>query len=310
MPGYCPEIAWLPLERFVLRAGYRWGDNNLKAVKDYIEVLKPRPTLLITFIGVSTAVVAGDGHPPLNLLLLAGITILLASAGANGLTNYLDRDVDARMGRTKDRALAAKRIEPAEKVLPLVIGLVVAGFVLAWQLHPLSLLADLVGTTAAVVWRKRVTCVFPQGMLASCAPVLMAWFAIKPVFSWEIVLLCLLVGVWLPLHVWSIMIANRDDYLSAGISYFPMSREIREAVKVLLLFALVLYFASIALYFIGAFGWLYLVLANVAGIMMVYASIRLVISSESGHAWKLYKLSSFPYLGLIFIAMCLDIWLL
>jgi len=286
------------------------GGNNLRTVKDYIEVLKPRPTLLITFICVCTAIVAGDGHPPLNLLLLVGITILLAAAGANGLTNYLDRDVDARMERTRNRTLPAKRIEPAEKVLPLVIGLVVVGLILAWQLHPLSFLADLIGTSAAAFWRKRATCVFPQGMLASCAPILMAWFAIKPAISWEILLLCLLVGVWLPLHVWSIMIANREDYINAGLSYFPMSREVREAVKVLLLFALVLFFTSIALYFIAAFGWLYLVLAGLAGIIMVYASIRLVISSESRDAWKLYKLSSFPYLGVIFIAMCLDAWLL
>ena len=276
----------------------------------YIEVLKPRPTLLITFIGICTVIIAGDGHPPLNILLLVGVTILLASAGANGLTNYLDRHIDARMERTKNRALAAKRIEPAEKVLPLLIGLVLAGFILAWYLHPLSFLADLVGTSAAAFWRKRVTCVFPQGMLASCAPILMAWFAIRPAFSWEILLLCLLVGVWLPLHVWSIMIANREDYISAGLCYFPMSREVGEAVKVLLLFALVLFFTSAALYFIAAFGWLYLVLSSMAGIMMVYAAIRLVISSQSEDAWKLYKLSSFPYLGIIFIAMCLDAWLL
>ncbi len=279
-------------------------------VKGYIEVLKPAPTLLITFIGVCTAIVASDGRPPLDLVLLVGVTILLASAGANGLTNYLDRDVDARMERTRNRALPAGRIKPAEKVLPLLIGLVVAGLVLAWQLHPLSFLADLVGTLAAVVWRKRVTCVFPQGMLASCAPVLMAWFAFKPAFSWEILLLCLLVGVWLPPHVWSIMIAHREDYLRAGINYFPMSREIRDAVKVLLVFALVLYFTSSALYFVGGFGWLYLVLANILGLMMVYASIRLVVSSKSEDAWKLYKLSSFPYLGLLFVALCLDAWLL
>ena len=99
-------------------------------------------------------------------VLLAGITILLASAGANGITNYLDRHVDARMERTRKRALAAKRIEPAEKVLPLVIGLIIVGLVLAWYLHPLSFLADLIGTSAAAFWRKRVTCVFPQGMLA------------------------------------------------------------------------------------------------------------------------------------------------
>ncbi len=278
-------------------------------VKNYIEVLKPRQSGLLTFIGVCAAIIAGDGHPPLNLLLLALVTILLASAGANGLTNYLDRDVDARMQRTQNRALPSKRIEPPEKVLPLTIGLVIVGLALAWHLHPLAFVADLIGTTAAVVWRKRWTCVFPQGMLAGCAPVLMGWFAIDPTFGWEILLLCLLIAVWLPLHIWSVMIANRDDYLRAGVSHFPMSREVKEVVKLLLVFCLMLYAASMALYFVGGFGWLYLVLANLLGIIMVYASSRVVISSASQDAWRLYKLGAFPHLGLIFLAMCLDIWL-
>ncbi len=238
------------------------------------------------------------------------ITILLASAGANGLTNYLDRDVDAKMQRTKNRALPSKRIYPPEKVLPLTVGLVIIGLVLAWQLHPLVFVADLIGTTAALVWRKRATCVFPQGVLASCAPVLMGWFAINPAFGWEILLLCLLVALWLPLHVWSIMIANREDYLGAGLSYFPMSREVKEAVKVLLVFCVMLYAAAIALFFIGSFTWLYLLLANLLGITMVFAGSRLVISSASRNAWRLYKLSAFPYLGLIFLTMSLDVWLL
>ncbi len=263
----------------------------------------------MTFIGFCAAIIAGDGRLSLELILIV-LTIFLASAGANGLTNYLDRDVDARMQRTRHRALPSKRIYPPEKVLPLTIGLVIIGLALAWYLHPLSFLADIIGTTAAIVWRKRATCVFPQGMIASCAPVLMGWFAIKPAFSWEILLLCALIAIWLPLHVWNIMIANRDDYLNAGLTYFPMSREVKDAVKVLLVFSLMLYAASIALYFIGSFAWLYLVLANLLGVVMVYASSRLVTSSASHDARRLYKLSAFPYLGLIFLAMWLDIWLL
>jgi protoheme IX farnesyltransferase len=86
--------------------------------------------------------------------------------------------------------------------------------------------------------------------------------------------------------------------------------EVKDSVKVLLVFSLVLYAASIALYFIGSFGWLYLVVANILGVVMVYANSRLVISHEAKDAWKLYRLSAFPYLGLIFLVMCLDIWFL
>jgi heme O synthase-like polyprenyltransferase len=106
------------------------------------------------------------------------------------------------------------------------------------------------------------------------------------------------------------MIANREDYIGAGLTFFPMSREPSEAVKVLLAFSVALCAAAIAFYFVGGFALLYLVVASLLSIIMIYATSRLVISSASEDAWKLYKLSAFPYLGLIFIAMCLDIWLL
>ena len=283
-----------------------------RVVRNYTEVLKPGASLLLTFIGVCAAVIAGDGRPSLDKLLLTIITILVASTGANGLTNYLDREVDAKMQRTRQRALPSKRIYPPEKVLPLTIGLTVIGLALAWFLQPayrLCFIADVVGTTAALVWRKKATCVFPQGVLAGCAPVLIGWLAIRPTFGWEVGLLCALIAIWLPLHVWSVMIANREDYISAGLTFFPMSREVREAVKALLLVSLVLAAAAISLYFIGGFALLYLTAASLLSVIMVYATSRLVIASTSQNAWRLYKLSAYPYLGVIFLTMCLDIWL-
>ncbi len=282
---------------------------NLATLKNYIEVLKPRESFLLTFIGVAAAFIAADGKPSLDVILLAFIVILIASAGANGITNYLDREFDAVMKRTRHRVLPSGRIYPPQKVLPLIFGLIIAGLVLAWWLHPLAFAADLIGTTVAATWRKRMTCVFPQGVIASLAPVLMGWFAIEPAFSWHLFLLCLLIFAWLPLHVWSVMISNRGEYLGAGLNFFPMNVTVRTAVIVLLIFSLFLYAISIALYFVGGFGWFYLVLANILGVMMLYTNCRLITSSTSKNAWRLYKISSFPYLGLIFLAMCLDIWL-
>lgn len=276
---------------------------------DYIEVLKPLPSLLLAFIGLCAAIIAGKGQLSAKLLL-ALVAVLIAAAGANGLTNYLDRDIDARMQRTSCRVLPSKRIYPPQKILPLVISLIVIGLVLAWYLHPFAFLADLFGTLVAATWRKKVTCVYPQGVIASCAPILMGWLAISPAVSWELLLLCVLIAVWLPLHVWSVNITHREDYLQAGLNYFPISLEVKDSVKVLLVFSLALYVTSIALYFVGSFAWLYLALANILGIIMVYASSRLVISQAAKDAWRLYKLSAFPYLGLIFLVMCLDILIL
>jgi len=106
------------------------------------------------------------------------------------------------------------------------------------------------------------------------------------------------------------MIANRQDYLGAGITYFPVSREPARVVKLLLVLSLALCAGSIAIYFIGAFSWLYILFASLLGAVLLYTSLRLVISTSSQNSWKLYKLSAFPFLGLLFLGMCLDIWLL
>lgn len=282
---------------------------GIRSIINYIEVLKPLPSLLLAFIGLCAAIIAGEGQLSPKLLLVL-VTVLIASAGANGLTNYLDRDIDARMQRTSCRVLPSKTIFPPKKVLPLILSLIAVGLVLAWWLHPFAFLADLAGTLVAATWRKKITCVYPQGVIASCAPVLMGWLAVESAVSWELLLLCVLIAAWLPLHVWSVNIAHREDYLQAGLSYFPINLEVKDSVKVLLAFSLVLYAASIALYFVGGFAWLYLVLANILGMAMVYAGFRLVISSDAKDAWRLYRLSAFSYLGSIFLVMCLDIWIL
>jgi len=286
----------------------RWAISP--RTRDYIEVTKPRESSLLTFIGISAVVIAAGGQFPWDKLLLVALTLLLASAGANGLTNYLDRNLDARMERTRRRALPSGRINPPEKVLPILLGLVVVGLGLSWILHPYVFAADLVGTVAAVIWRKRWTCVFPQGIIASCSPVLMGWLSIEPAFSWELFRLCLLVSIWLPIHLWSVMLSQDKDFYRAGITYFPINQKPNHVIRLLVGLGLALYIASMSLYFMGDFSWLYLILANLMGGALLYTSLRLAFTGASQDSWRLYKLSSFPYLGIIFLGMILDVCLL
>ena len=285
------------------------GIKGKGSLRDYFEVIKPRETGLLVFIGVVTAVVAIDGSMPIGRFLFTLFTLILASAGANGLTNYLDRDIDARMERTRRRALPSGKIFPPERALVFTSCLSAAGLIMAWYLHPVAFAADIVGTAAAVIYRKKVTCVFPQGMIASCAPVVMGWFAARSTLDWELLFLCVLIALWLPSHIWSVMIAHKEDYRNAGINYFPVNRSVKAVARILFIFCWLLYASSLGLYFGGHLGGLYLVAVNIAGIVIVYASWRLILTSASADAWKLYKLSAFPYLGLIFLVMGLDIWL-
>ncbi len=276
---------------------------------DYINVLKPVETSLLAFIGIFSAIIAGSGYVPARFFFLILITLLLGSAGSNGLTNYLDREVDARMTRTSHRALPSRRIDPPQKALPLIIGLIVVGLGLAWLLNPLCFLFGLIGVVASSIWRKTISCTF-LGIVAGCSPVLIGWFAINPTFNAMILLLCGLVAIWTPIHVWTVMIANREDYLGAGLHYFPLSWQVRDVVKILFGLSILLYIISMLIYLYAGFQLLYLIVANVLGALMIYANARLLFSRTSTAAWRVYKLSAFPYLGIIFLTMGLDIWLM
>ena len=280
-----------------------------------MNVLKPRETGLLVFIGACSAAVSAasaGGAFPVGIFILTVIAITCGSAGANGLTNYLDRDVDAKMARTCKRALAAGRIKPPQKVLPMVVVLIVAGLVLAWLLSPVCFVIGLVGMLASGILRKTVSCTY-FGIIAGSAPILIGWYAIspQPVLAAMPVLFFLLIAAWTPLHVWTLMLANRSDYEQAGLHYFPLSWPDRRVIALLAVLSLVLSAVGIAIYFLSGFlHWLYLAVAVLMGLLMVVASIRLLAAPNSRNAWVVYKLSAFPYLGIIFTAMVVDGWLL
>jgi protoheme IX farnesyltransferase len=275
---------------------------------DYISVLKPVETSLLVFIGIMAAVIAAGGYPQAKVFLLILITLILGSAGSNGLTNYLDYEVDARMARTCHRALPSRRIYPAQKALPLIISLIVIGLALAWLLNLLCFAVGLLGVIASSVWRKTISCTF-LGIIAGCSPVLIGWLAVSPAFDIRILLLCILVAIWTPVHVWTLMIANREDYLNADLHYFPLSWPVKDVVKILFGLSILLYTVSMLVYLAGGFHLLYLMVANILGALMIYANARLLFSKTSTAAWRVYKISAFPYLGIIFLTMALNTWL-
>ena len=261
---------------------------------------------MITFIGVATAVVASGGGLSLEMLLVTVATIAIGSGGVNGLTNYLDREVDGRMERTRGRALPSRRIRPTAMVVPYAGGLTALGLLLAWLLNPWAAVVGLVGTVASLVGRKSGF-THLLGGLAGAAPVLVGWLVVNPALSPTLLFLVLLVLVWVPLHVWSLMLAYREDYLGGGVRMFPVSWRVADAVKVLWGLCFLLYAVSWAGYFMMSLGWLYLVTANLLGLGLVFAGYRLWRGQGRGEAWGLYRLLTYPYLGLMFVVIMFDV---
>jgi len=272
----------------------------------YLRVLKLRETALLTFIGICTALVAGGGNPPLGLFLLTTLTIMIGSGGANGLTNYLDRHVDGRMKRTQRRMLPAGLIKPRRALL-WALSLVVVALCMAFFLHLYAFLAALTGVIAAVVARKTWATHF-LGSVSSVGPILVAWFAINPVIDATVILLTLIIMLWVPVHVWNLMIAYRNDYLSAGVNMFPLDKSMRLTSQISMVLSSIIVGLSFALWALGGFGLLYLTIAGIVGVLMLYGSYRIFREDSGAASLRLFRLSAYPFLGLTFIGLVADTW--
>jgi len=260
---------------------------------------------LLTFIGAMSSLIAAEGEPAVDRFALAIIAIGLGSGGCNGLTNYLDREIDAHMDRTKWRALPSGRIHPAEMVLPWAGGLVAIALIIAWLLSPWAFLAGLMGVIAALIGRRSSANHFLGGA-ASCAPILVGWLIVAQP-SLILASLCLLVFTWVLFHIWTIMLSYKEDYKRAGIYFFPINRETKEATKVLLGLCLLLLLFSIFLYFAGDWGGVYLLIALLLNLGLLFATYQLRQRPDERRAWLVYKLATYPYLGILFLTLGLTI---
>ncbi|MEE9178391.1 MAG: UbiA family prenyltransferase, partial [Acidimicrobiia bacterium] len=115
----------------------------------YVALTKPRIIELLLITTVPAMVLAADGWPGTWLVLTTLIGGTLSAGGANALNNYLDRDIDELMNRTRGRPLACDEMSPTSAmVFGIVLG--AAGFV--WLAVATNLLAASISTAALLFY--------------------------------------------------------------------------------------------------------------------------------------------------------------
>ncbi|MBI4307553.1 MAG: protoheme IX farnesyltransferase [Chloroflexi bacterium] len=274
----------------------------------YLALVKPRVVSLVLFTAIASAFAGARGVPPFTTLALLTVAGVLAAGGAAALNHYLDRDVDARMRRTRGRPLVTGQLEPGRALL-LGTTMVAAGLGMALVARPaLAMwLAAGAGTYVFVYtrWLKRRTPLnIVIGGLAGSFAVLGGWAATGSPLGQTSVLLALLVFVWTPVHFWSFAIVRADDYRRAGIPMLPLVVGPRAVAR------------WVALHAVLTFGvglWagtgldqplLFHALALPAGgVLVLLAGLALARPTPSLN-WQLFKFSGL-YLCLTFLGVLL-----
>ncbi len=284
------------------------------SIKNYWELIKPRIVLLLVFTGLAGMLVAYKevGRTPTILDLAVGIAaVFLGSAGAEVLTNYRDRDIDTIMKRTNHRPLPTGRIS-GRRALAYGFAMSILSVALAYWFNALAAIFMVIGLVDNVVvyslWLKRRSWLnIILGGISGGMPVLVGYAAIADAVSPLAIFMSALVIVWIPTHIWSLAIRQRQDYLDAKIPMLPVVVSTRIATVCIAITSALLAVFSLSIFFVATVSLFYVVSATACGAFILAYSIKLAIDRTEKTAWTLFKISS-PYLAIIFTVLILNFW--
>ena len=282
----------------------------LEQIKAYYEVTKPRVWYLLVFTALGGYVVAAGRSIEPYLFVLTIVAVTLGAAGANTITCYIDRDIDAVMDRTRLRPIPSRRIYPAEKALYYGLALALSSVALSLLINPIVALIMVFGLVDNVliyskVLKRRNPVSIILGGFSGGAPTLIGYAAVKNTIDLTSLLMAALVVLWIPGHIWSLALYAKEDYAKAKVPMLPVVVSESVAVRCIASTSILMVAFSIGIYFVGAFGVTYLTTAAILGAVALAVNFWLVVKPSRERAWIGFKLSS-PYLAIIFLAMMLD----
>lgn len=189
-------------------------------LRDYFELTKPAMVRANVFIALAVYLFAS--HWQVNwttfALLLLGLTFTIA--GGCVLNNIYDKDIDAKMSRTKDRVMTTGRIN-LNAAMVFGAFLVALGIKLLWLINVPTLVAGLVGALVYVFaytpLKHKSGYSLYVGAVAGATPPLIGYAAATGTLDFVAWLLFAFMFLWQVPHFFAISRYRYDEYAAANI---------------------------------------------------------------------------------------------
>lgn len=283
----------------------------MSPVVKYIQLTKPTIILLVAITGLATMVAEGSlFRAPLNMLFCLG-AIILAAGSANAFNQFIDRDIDAVMSRTRTRRpLPQEHLSPVHAFLFALILGVLSTWYLWVKFNSLAALISL-GTILFYVfvytlWLKRrhYYNIVIGGAAGATAPLiasaadtgdisLLAWTGFLVIFTWT------------PPHFWALALAVKDEYEQVNIPMLPNVLGDRRTRIEIIIYTILLLPISLLPALKDQVGLVYLGSALVLWAWYMRETWRR-LSAQTIAAYRKLFYVSIIYLFLLFLALGLD----
>ena len=248
--------------------------------------------------------------PTLVLGLTALLGIWLATASAASLNHLIERYIDQKMTRTRNRPMAQEKIQPRSVIIFSTVLATCSMVILFTQVNALTAsltLASLVGYAFVyTIWLKRATHQnIVIGGIFGATPPLLGYSAINgelDALAWQ---MFLIIFLWTPSHFWALALARKTDYELAGLPMLPNTHGEKQCCLHILLYTILLLIASSLPWLTLQAGAIYGVGQLGLGALYLYYVLRLQLNMNENRALSVFYFS-IHYLIWLFAILIID----
>ncbi len=277
--------------------------------RDFLALIKigiVNSNLITTFTGLWLALhFSGKSFlDNLDIIFYTLVGSSLIIAGSCALNNYLDRDIDPFMERTKARPTVTGRVNPI-KVAILSFFFIALGTILLMLTTSTAVLIGLVGVFSYIVlytmWSKRrYVSNTIIGSISGAVPPLIGWAAIDANLSVMAWVLFLIMFFWQPPHFYALAMRRVEEYRAANVPMLPVVKGFSSTKRSIYLWIVALFPLP---FFLPELGLPFLILATALNIGWIATGIYARKFKDDIKWAKLMFVYSLQYLTIMFVAM-------
>ena len=273
----------------------------------FVELTKPRIAFMLVLTSAAGFYLGTKNHFEWLLFINSIVGIALLAFGVASLNQFIERRTDALMERTAQRPLPTQKIAPGEALIFGLLLCVSAEIYLAFLVNYLTAFLGLLVIIGYVLLytplKTKTSASTAIGAIPGAMPPLMGWTSAADEISLGAWALFAMLFLWQFPHFLAIAWMYREQYGKAGVLMLPVvEKEGRLTGQQIVLFSVLLLPVSLAPFFLGISGLIYLIGAIALGIWFLLTSIQAARVKSNENARKLL-LVSVLYLPIIFALM-------